>query len=191
MLEGQQPKFISHKLLHSSVQWSLTSLDFAVWILDTALYFQISLDIGGDTLSTNLNRYKSHFALFINGLNFDDLCVLNKMLEAGAVTYFVAGLSIGIGLTFLSRTKASETVKPEKTKKPDAGNEEDEWEEEETESEEGLAKLFKMFYSVLSSITFFKFYSTFLQRILILRQFNSAMVQHVAIVVLYDETSMN
>ena len=53
------------------------------------------------------------------------------MLEAGIVSGFVAGLSIGLGVAFLARRTSDG---PEKTTTA-AKNDDDEWEDQETESE--------------------------------------------------------
>ncbi len=61
------------------------------------------------------------------------------MMDTGVVTGFVAGLSIGLGLTFLLRTKGEKDKRPATNKKnEDSSEDEDgEWEDEESESEDG------------------------------------------------------
>ena len=67
------------------------------------------------------------------------------MIDTGMLSGFVAGLSIGLGLTFLLRSKTdvrpndvrSKSDVAKTTKKEEASDDEGEWEDGETDSDEG------------------------------------------------------
>ena len=62
------------------------------------------------------------------------------MIDTGMLSGFVAGLSIGLGLTFLLRSKTDDVAdvkRSETSKKVEDPEDEGEWEDEETDSDEG------------------------------------------------------
>jgi hypothetical protein len=71
------------------------------------------------------------------------------MLESGVVTGFVAGLSIGLGFTFLLRSKVKPEQQPESREKN--SDEDQDW---ETESDEGATHFEFEFCNIFTKLEF-------------------------------------